>query len=484
MSYLKQRPGSIEEVITKLSSKVLESDYQDKFKKELDKAGKGVGSMTPAEKKAFFNKIDKMHTAKDEQASKGDIDKFHKKLDNLVHKSFGHSSDEKKMKKEQVEEQQTIRIIPGRGDKESKQAFDYYSKTTGGKVGSYGVTGSTNFITLSVPTQRVAAATKAMANKKFGQYSVKVVGSNYMDKFEEKEINEDNNPFELYQSKAGWQQASAEMKKEMEKAKKMPNKQKAREHMYAVQKKYAKYGAQDTEANVEIRHQLGMNEETIVEFTTQQIKMAYGVANDKRYKAGNYSGAVAAIEKIAKGLSKHPDVAKVLKRVNEDQELDETHMGQTQKANQSQKDAKGEKEVVKPIKETILDIWKEAAEKKDEKKKDATPPVDNSDEQPKKEEESADKAKAETEKAKDQVQLLKQKVEQEKNKQVQQRVNPETGEPLLQVGVAYKHLKDKMKQEGATAKKEEEEQNKNKKTTDTGEKPSEIEKNPEIKYAN
>jgi len=60
-------------------------------------------------------------------------------------------------------------------------------------------------------------------------------------------------------------------------------------------------------------------EETITEksFTSQQIKMAYGVANDKRYKAGNYSGAVKAIEKIAKGLSQHPDVLKVLKRVNE-----------------------------------------------------------------------------------------------------------------------------------------------------------------------
>ena len=35
------------------------------FKKELDKAGKGIGSMS-AEKKAFFNKIDKKYSAKDE----------------------------------------------------------------------------------------------------------------------------------------------------------------------------------------------------------------------------------------------------------------------------------------------------------------------------------------------------------------------------------------------------------------------------------
>ena len=70
MSYLKQKPGSIEEVINKLSSKVLEGDYQDKFKKELEKAGKGIGAMTPAEKSAFFKKIDKKHKAKDEEMSK------------------------------------------------------------------------------------------------------------------------------------------------------------------------------------------------------------------------------------------------------------------------------------------------------------------------------------------------------------------------------------------------------------------------------
>lgn len=59
-------------------------------------------------------------------------------------------------------------------------------------------------------------------------------------------------------------------------------------------------------------------------FTSQQIKMAYGVANDKRYKGGNYSGAVAAIEKIAKGLSLHPDVQNVLKRTNEDLDSKDT----------------------------------------------------------------------------------------------------------------------------------------------------------------
>ena len=52
-------------------------------------------------------------------------------------------------------------------------------------------------------------------------------------------------------------------------------------------------------------------------FSDKQVKMAIGVASDKRYKGGNYTGAVNAIEKIAKGLSDHPQVKAVLKRQNE-----------------------------------------------------------------------------------------------------------------------------------------------------------------------
>jgi hypothetical protein len=55
-------------------------------------------------------------------------------------------------------------------------------------------------------------------------------------------------------------------------------------------------------------------------FSSKQIKMAIGVASDKRYAGGNMTGAVDAIEKIKKGLSDHPQVAAVLKRQNEDLE--------------------------------------------------------------------------------------------------------------------------------------------------------------------
>ena len=75
-------------------------------------------------------------------------------------------------------------------------------------------------------------------------------------------------------------------------------------------------------------------EETILEYTQQQIKQAYGILNDPRYKGGNYDGAVAAIEKLAKGLSKQKDVANALKRANEEVDLDEGKIKDIFTANQ------------------------------------------------------------------------------------------------------------------------------------------------------
>jgi hypothetical protein len=77
--YLKTREGSIEDVVKQMQNKVMENDYQDKFKKALDKEGKPLGHMTGAEKKAFFNKVDKMHKGKNENApSVADIDRLKK----------------------------------------------------------------------------------------------------------------------------------------------------------------------------------------------------------------------------------------------------------------------------------------------------------------------------------------------------------------------------------------------------------------------
>ena len=65
--YLNTKPGSVEEIVSNMSKNIRQdSAYQDMFKKELEKAGKGIGAMSPKEKKDFFNKIDKMHKAKNE----------------------------------------------------------------------------------------------------------------------------------------------------------------------------------------------------------------------------------------------------------------------------------------------------------------------------------------------------------------------------------------------------------------------------------
>jgi hypothetical protein len=59
--YLEVKPGSIAEVAIRLRD-----DYQAYFKKELEKAGKGIAQMSDAEKKAFFNRVDKAYNAKNE----------------------------------------------------------------------------------------------------------------------------------------------------------------------------------------------------------------------------------------------------------------------------------------------------------------------------------------------------------------------------------------------------------------------------------
>jgi len=59
--YLEVKPGSIAEVAIRLRD-----DYQAYFKKELEKSGKGIAQMTDAEKKAFFNRVDKAYNAKNE----------------------------------------------------------------------------------------------------------------------------------------------------------------------------------------------------------------------------------------------------------------------------------------------------------------------------------------------------------------------------------------------------------------------------------
>ena len=288
---------------------------------------------------------------------------------------------------------------------------------------------------------------------------------------------------------------------------------------------------------------------------------------------GNYSGAVAAIEKIAKGLSSHPDVQNVLKRTNEN--LDEGKMSQI---DAMQKDGKSAAEIAKlmkldvktvknilgeehcekcdgecqcekneetlhefkkmtvtiipplardqairrlkkvglevkddgsktfkvdgkgadlnkyatdlknfykatvraesytidesadedsydPITEACWVGWKQVGMKKKGDRmvpncvKEEISEAKDEEEKPEVKKEKTDdseKLKADLEKKDAEINALKTKAETEKakvtKKETEKMVNPETGEPLLQVGIAYKHLRDKM-----AAKKEKEE---------------------------
>ena len=91
MSYLKHKPGSIEEMMANNAKKLNDSAYQQMFKKELEKAGKGIGSMSPKEKKDFFNKIDSKYKAKDEQVvPKGS----HKMPDGTIMKDKDHKKED------------------------------------------------------------------------------------------------------------------------------------------------------------------------------------------------------------------------------------------------------------------------------------------------------------------------------------------------------------------------------------------------------
>jgi hypothetical protein len=58
-------------------------------------------------------------------------------------------------------------------------------------------------------------------------------------------------------------------------------------------------------------------EEASEAITKKHLKQAKGIAFDKRYKGGNYSGAAKVMDKIHPGLSDHPVAMKHLKHANE-----------------------------------------------------------------------------------------------------------------------------------------------------------------------
>ena len=82
-----------------------ESEYQEFFKRALEKAGKSIPSMSDEEKKAFFNKIEKTwkgRGAKKEQVS--ELTDAQKKLPPALQKAIEKKEDKKESVEESINE--------------------------------------------------------------------------------------------------------------------------------------------------------------------------------------------------------------------------------------------------------------------------------------------------------------------------------------------------------------------------------------------
>jgi hypothetical protein len=371
MAYLKQKPGSLEEVIANKQAQYQEPAYQKKFDEAVKENMGGIGSMTPKEKQVFFNKLD---TVKEEWQP-----------------STGKHADEQLMK-DFMDNGGKVEKVP-----ENKRAYN------GNRIKPH------------------------LANKKNLDRQKAMT--------EETELQEKDGANTSSKKGSVWKAAM-----------------KAR-----MKKNYMKKAEHEPKGN-DI-------EETVSKFTDQQIKQAYGIANDPRYKGGNYSGAVAAIEKIAKGLSSDPAVANVLKRTNEDKEVQETK--DAPKKDVIGKD-KSEPEVnLETIENTIRNIWNKAAnettERPDSKlyptRSEGTfPPSAKDNKKDGKEGTSAKDPAAQDKQIltlQGQINILKTKLENEKNKVIKPVANKETGEVPLTVGIAQKLLRDKAEKKELTLPKNE-----------------------------
>jgi len=481
------KPGSLEEAIAGITIKD-EHKYQQLFKKELEKAGKGIGAMTPAEKKAFFNKIDKMYKGKNEDLDSKDVPKVKDVAKQLKKAVQAHGQQAKDLEKA-IKTEGTW-AIPDTPQKKMKLKKLLQSPIKLGKEGDdasdklYGLVGDDSlFDDLYV------------AGKKNPNGDARPLVRKHMKRLGIKEEVEESVEYVEYMAKNSGQAGT------------IANMFKGKTGGGEIHKSGSEVRI-DAAKNIEAIHKQVMAKfpDTNVMTAEAYLDEMFGnkvvdpttAAALRLYLKGKAGGApfppvvegmMSKIDQMEKEGKSAAEIAKALKLDVKTVKgiLGETHMGQTAKANAQQKNAKGEKEIIKSITETIVDMWKEAAEKK-EKKKDIAPDADNIDEketeeeEKKPEKESSDKLKADVAKKDDEIAILKQKIEQEKNKAIQQdtskMVNPETGEPLLQVGVAYKHLRDKMKKEAVDKK----EQIKNKKTTDTDKSASKVDVNPEIEY--
>jgi len=408
MSYLETKKGSLEEAIRKH-----DEDYKALFKKELEKTGKSIPQMTPDEKKKFFNKIDKMHSAKNE-AKVDELTKAQKKLPPALQKAIK----KKEMKEEQISEMKKveIKLHPQNIDNTIQKIVKHIDIINRNRVQSKKIDVQQNMSDDSVTLigrggSDVGREVKDIRNF-IGFKSAKVVES-------VEEENLDEGRYVVHAKKQGKKPVGM-----------------------MTMKHYVNNAKNEKDA---IKQAIAMSKQGLKgdEITAKDVV--------KVVKEGKMSQIASYIDDIANAMSKDsmmkPFITKfkadARKTLNPSKSLEKILPdyvpGQKIAKLLNMSEAKSGK----------VDVLKTKLAK----------------------EKDTDALEKQITQLTGQLALAKQQLENEKNKAIKPEPNPDTGEVPLTVGVAYKHLRDKMKKE----------QDK-KKGTMTGKKPTKIDTDPEVEF--
>ena len=416
--YLQTKPGSIEEIAAKMASQVSESDYQDKFKKELEKAGKGIGAMTPAEKKAFFKKIDAKHQAKDEE-KKEEVKEAVNPYAVGMAQAMKSTGDKPPLKKSTITKAHDIAKSIEKDQKEEKEVDEL----------------------TSAQKKLPPALQKAIKDKEDKKEEVEETHTYHADKQNKKQKDAkgekdvidpdpklktesdayDNDRFEIRNGKAYLDNKNTPDNKNHVYA---PNKATA-EKLFKQGKKVYR---EEVEANV-----IEANTGSVGEVSTIKPSM-----NEQTSKQHSIMRAVYDVwSKSATELEEVKNNAKYMKAQTD---------ASTKVEPEQSKAEESEKEKSLKIK---LD-----------KEKDT------------------DSLEKQLTAAQGKINVLQQKLENEKNKAIKPEPNPETGEVPLTVGVAYKHLRNKMSNNES----DDENKKRTEKTLSPSPKKTKVDTSPSVDY--
>ncbi len=251
----------------------MNESYKDKFNAHMKKAG--IDSLddlkTDAEKKAFFKAVDKSHTADHEEVKEDNLDESVSINESDIHLPSGK-----------------IKLIP----KKRWAAIKAIWKVTVDPRDPEWVAGHPNDLYKWATSKDGLGMSKNDVQKKYKHITPEYKGASNISNKQREEVKEDKaygpTGVSYYVPKGHPDAVDPATGKKKN----------------APAKKVKKEGGPGSGP----------------QFKSATIKKAYGILNDPRYKGGNYSGAAKAIEKLAKGLSDHPDVKNAMKRANESKE--------------------------------------------------------------------------------------------------------------------------------------------------------------------